>query len=331
MKLLILGGTAFLGRAIVNAALERGHELTLFNRGQRNPDLFTELEQLRGDRDGNLEALRGRSWDVVIDPSGYLPRVVRDSAELLADAVEHYTFISSISVYADFSTVGMDETAPVGMLEDTSVEEITGETYGPLKALCEQAVEQTLPGRSLIIRPGLIVGPHDPTDRFTYWVERVARGGDVLAPGRPEMPVQIIDVRDLAEWTVQMVEERRTGTYHATGPDRLLTMEQMLTACKGVSGSDARFVWVDEECLQAAGAESWTEVPLWIPEQPEMRGFLAMSIAKARAAGLSFRPLTTTIRDTLDWSRTRPTDDERRAGLRPEREREILELWSQRS
>jgi 2'-hydroxyisoflavone reductase len=329
LKLLILGGTAFLGRAIVEAARARGHELTLFNRGQRNPSLFPEVEQLRGDRDGNMEALHGQRWDAVIDTSGYLPRIVRASAELLADAVDHYTFISSISVYTDFSTRGMDETAPVGTLEDGTVEEITGDTYGPLKALCEQAVEQTLPGRSLIIRPGLIVGPHDPTDRFTYWVERVARGGDVLVPNRPDMDVQIIDVRDLAEWTVQMVESKHTGTYNATGPDYALTLEQVIETCKTVSGSDARWIWVDEQFLLAADVKPWTEVPLWIADEPDMAGFDAINIDKALAAGLTFRPLAATIQDTLTWSTTRPADAERRAGLESSRESQVLEQWRQ--
>ncbi len=328
MRLLILGGTAFLGRAIVEAALARGHEPTLFNRGKHNPNLFPDVEQLRGDRDGSLEALSGRQWDAVIDPSGYLPRVVRASGELLADAVQHYTFISSISVYADFSTTDIDESAPVGKLDDPTVETITGDTYGPLKALCEQTIDQIYADRSLIIRPGLIVGPHDPTDRFTYWVDRVARGGEVLAPGQPDQAVQIIDVRDLAEWIVRMVEEQRSGTYNATGPDYTLTLGEVLETGKTVSGSDARITWVAEDFLQTAGVQPWTEIPLWIP-QPDMIGFARISTAQAQAAGLTFRPLATTMRDTLDWSRTRPTNGEQRAGLHPAREIELLQMWSQ--
>src|SRR3954470_5339632 len=218
MKLLILGGTIFLGRYLAEAALERGHDLTLFNRGQHNSELYPDVEKLRGDRDGGLDVLRGRRWDAVVDTSGYLPRLVRASAELLADAVEHYTFISSISVYPHFRSLGQDESAPVGTLDNPSVEEITGESYGPLKALCEQAVEQALPGRTLVVRPGLIVGPHDPSDRFTYWVRRVAQGGELLAPAGRDWHTQIIDVRDLAEWTLRMVERRQTGVYNATGP-----------------------------------------------------------------------------------------------------------------
>src|SRR5262249_55921530 len=244
MKLLILGGTIFLGRYLVEAALAAGHDVTLFNRGQHNPELYPEVEKLRGDRDGGLAALRGRRWDAVVDTSGYLPRVARASAELLADAVDHYTFISSISVYPHFRSLGTDESAPVDTLDDPNIEEVTGETYGPLKALCEQAAEQALPGRTLVIRPGLIVGPHDYSDRFTYWVRRVAQGGEVLAPERPDWHTQIIDVRDLAEWTLRMAERRLVGVYNATGPAYDLSFGQLLDTCRAVSGSDARFTWV---------------------------------------------------------------------------------------
>ena len=327
MKLLMLGGTVFLGRHLVEAAQARGHAVTLFNRGQHNADLFPDVEKLRGDRKENLAALQGRSFDAVIDTCGFMPRVVRASAELLAEAVDHYTFISSISVYADVSVVGIDESAPVGKLADETVEEVTNDAYGPLKALCEQAAERAMPGRVLSIRPGLIVGPHDPTDRFTYWPHRVAEGGEVLAPGRPERQVQCIDVRDLAEWTLRMVEARHTGVYNATGPDYPLTMGQVLEECQRQSGSDARFTWVDEQRLLAAGAGPWIELPLWIPEDdPEHRGFAAINCSKAFAAGLTFRPLAETVRDTLAWDATRPADVERRAGLKPEREAHYLEI-----
>jgi len=261
MRYLILGGTVFLGRALVQAALARGHSLTLFNRGQSNPDLFPKVEQLHGDRATDLSALQGRHWDAVIDTCGYVPRIVRLSAEALAGATDHYTFISSLSVYADTSQPGTDESAPVGTLEDETVEQVTGETYGPLKALCERAVEQTLPGRALVIRPGLIVGPFDPTDRFTYWPHRVAQGGEVLAPGRPARPVQFIDVRDLAEWTLDMVEAKRTGVYNADGPAQPLPMEQLLDTCKIVSGSAARFTWASEEFSAEQQVEAWSQMP----------------------------------------------------------------------
>ena len=325
MKLLILGGTVFLGRHLVEAALARGHAVTLFNRGQANPEIFPEVEKLRGNRDGDLTALQGRRWDAVVDTSGYVPRIVRASAELLADATNHYTFISSKSVYADFSKPDFDESAPVGKLTDASVEEVNGDTYGPLKALCEQAVEQAMPGRALVVRPGLIIGPFDPTDRFTYWPHRVAQGGEVLAPGRPERQVQFIDARDLAEWTLRMVEASQTGIYHATGPDYSLTMGRLLETCKAVSKSDARFAWVSEPCLLEAGATPWMELPLWIPESdPSMNSFLRANISKAVSAGLTFRPLAETVHDTLAWDAARPADREWRAGLKPEREHHFL-------
>jgi 2'-hydroxyisoflavone reductase len=325
MKLLVLGGTVFLGRHVVAAALARGHELTLFNRGQHNPELFPELEKLRGDRGGDLEALAGREWDAVVDLCGYVPRLVRNSAEKLAGAVGQYTFISSISVYADEGAAHIDEQSRVARLADPAVEEITGETYGALKALCEEAAEAALPGRVLVIRPGLIVGPHDPTYRFTYWPARIARGGEVLAPGRPEDPAQFIDARDLAEWTLDLVERGQTGVYNATGPERPLPLGELLDACRAVTGGDAHFTWVDEVFLLAHDVAPFVEMPLWLPD--EAAGLRAASIDRALAAGLSFRPLAETIRDTLEWDATLPADTPRRAGIAPERERELLEAY----
>jgi 2'-hydroxyisoflavone reductase len=328
MELLIIGGTVFLGRHLVEAAIERGHGVTLFNRGQHNAGLFPDIEKLRGDRAGDLSALRGRRWDAAVDTCGYVPRVVRASAELLADAVDHYTFVSSISVYAEFRQVGIDESAPVGTLEDSSVEEVTGETYGPLKALCEQAAEQALPGRVLNVRPGLIVGPHDPTDRFTYWPRRVAQGGEVLAPGRPEHGAQIVDVRDLAAWMVEMVEACQAGVYNATGPEYRLTFGRLLDECRAAGGGDARFTWVGERFLLDSGVQPWTDVPLWVPESdPENAGFDAVNCSKAIAKGLRFRSLAKTIGDTLAWDATRPQDEELRSGLSRAREAELLESW----
>ncbi|MDQ3804699.1 MAG: SDR family oxidoreductase [Acidobacteriota bacterium] len=339
MKLLILGGTLFLGRHLVEAALARGHEVTLFNRGQRNPELFPGAEKLRGDRGGNLDALRGRSWDAVVDTSGYVPRLVRDSAELLADAVKLYVFVSSVSVYADFSRP-LDEGSPLATMPDEAVEEVNGETYGPLKVLCERAAEAAMPGRVLIVRPGLIVGPHDPTVRFSYWTARVARGGEVLAPGNPETQIQFIDARDLAEWTLRMVEGGRAGVYNASGPDYVLTMGRFLEECLTVSRSDARLTWVNEQFLLERGAQAWSELPLWIPESSEThRYFLRPNIDRALAAGLTFRPLAETIRDTLTWQREsegRPMPDkpgvpQPDVTLKPARERELLDEWHRRS
>jgi 2'-hydroxyisoflavone reductase len=325
MQLLIIGGTRFLGRALVEAALAAGHEVTLFNRGQSNPDLFPNLEHLRGDRDGDLEVLKGRRWDAVIDTCGYVPRVVQASAELLATAVDHYTFISTISVYADFKTIGIDEQSALGTMEDETVEEITGETYGPLKVLCEQAVDVAMGMRALHVRAGLIVGPHDPTDRFTYWPVRVDRGGEVLAPGDPGQAVQFIDVRDLAKWTIRATEQQLTGPYNVTGPDYRLNMQQLLETCKLVSQSESRFTWVSEKFLLEKEVVPFTQMPLWVPA--EMSGFGTVNCGKAMERGLTIRPLTTTVRDTLTWHATRPADHEWRAGLTPEREAELLSAW----
>ena len=328
MKLLILGGTVFLGRHIAAAALARGHDVTLFTRGQHNPDLFPEAEKLRGDRAGDLGALAGRRWDAVIDTSGYIPRAVRRSAEALADAVEHYTFISSISVYAHPWARGMDEGAPLATIDDPATEEVTGETYGALKALCERAAEAAMPGRVLVVRPGLIVGPHDPTDRFTYWPVRAARGGEMLAPGDPAQPVQLIDARDLAAWTLDMAERRATGTFNATGPEAPLSMEAMLEGCVAAAGSAATLTWVEEGFLLEQGAQPWGELPLWLPSEDAT--LHTADVSKAVAAGLRFRSLAETARDTLDWHATRPADEPLRAGLSAEREGELLAAWHAR-
>jgi 2'-hydroxyisoflavone reductase len=295
MKILILGGTVFLGRHVAETALARGHNVTLFNRGRHNSHLFPEAEKLRGDRDTDLAALRDRRFDAVIDTSGYRPEQVRAAAEALRQ-VDHYTFVSSISVYRRFPPgPSFDERAPVA--EGT-------EGYGPLKARAEDALETALPGRVAHVRPGLIVGPHDPTDRFTYWPRRVAHGGDVLAPGRQERPIQFVDVRDLADWCVRLSEERVVGVFNAVGPGSTLTMGELLEECRTVTGSDARFTWLSDEELAAAGVEPWTELPLWIPEKDsDFGGLLLADNRRAVATGLTFRPLADTIRATLEWDR----------------------------
>ena len=326
MNLLVLGGTVFLGRHIVDAALARNHQVTLFNRGQHNADLYPEVEKLRGDRDGNLDAIKGRTWDAVIDTCGYVPRIVGDSARLLADAVEHYTFISSISVYPDFSKPGIHEGFPVGTLEDETVEEVTGETYGPLKALCEQAAEKAMLGRVCHVRAGLIVGPHDQSDRFTYWPVRIARGGEVLAPP-PDAPTQFVDVRDLAAWCVRVAEAKRVGVYNATGPTEPLTLGTLLESCKAALQCNANLTLVTEEFLKAQEVGEWIEFPLWLAN--ENAGLDQVNISKALAAGLTFRPLNETIVDTLEWANTRPADHEWRAGLKPDREADVLAAWHQ--
>jgi 2'-hydroxyisoflavone reductase len=337
MKLLVLGGTKFLGRHVVEAALGRGDEVTIFNRGLHNAELFPEVEKLRGDRDGGLDALRGRRWDAVVDTSGYVPRVVRASSELLADAVESYVFISSVSIYPDYLHPN-EEGSPTATLADESVEEVTGERYGALKALCERAAESALPGRVLNVRAGLIVGPYDPTGRFTYWTERVARGGEVLAPAPRENRVQFVDARDLSEWILRMIDARRTGVFNAAGPDYALTWGDFLEACREGCDADARFTWVDEQFLEEKEVQPWGDLPLWIPESSEHhRFFMAVSCERALASGLTFRPVAETARDTLAWQRAGSPGVVAEGTnvltntLTPERERELLGEWRARA
>ncbi len=278
LNLLILGGTGFLGPAIVESALARGHTMTIFNRGKTRPDIFPDVERLRGNRDplkdDGLTALKGRSWDAAIDTSGYYPRMVRSSARLLADAVGQYVFISSISVYADNSIVGMDETGPIVTMEDETLESMGDQSqyYGSLKALCEQAAEKAMGGRATNIRPGLIVGPRDNVPRFTYWPVRVERGGEVLSPGDPDDPVQYIDVRDLADFVVTCIENRTTGYFNATGPNSPTTIAELLYGCKAVTGGDATFTWVPAKFLKAQDIKPWSEMPVWVPPQDGMEG-----------------------------------------------------------
>jgi nucleoside-diphosphate-sugar epimerase len=325
MKILIIGGTRFLGRHLVHSARARGHTVTLFNRGLTNPDLFPQVETILGDREKDLAELLGHEWDAVVDTCGYVPRIVHLSASALEGSVNRYVFISSISVYASFSKIGIDESDPVSKMEDETVEEITGETYGPLKVLCEKAVQDTFGDEgTLIIRPGLIVGPHDPTDRFTYWPVRVARGGDVLAPEEPDVPIQIIDARDLSDSIIKLIEEKASGIFNATGPEYELTMGAMLETCKQVSKSDANLKWAPVEFLTEHKVEPWSDMPVWIPNVEQDAGFSRVDISKAIKAGLTFRPLEETVRDTLEWAATRPSDREWRAGLSAEREAEVL-------
>jgi nucleoside-diphosphate-sugar epimerase len=319
MKLLVLGGTKFLGRAAVEDALARGHEVTLFNRGETNPELFPEAEKLRGDRTDPTarSVLRGREWDAAIDTAGYVPAVVRASAELLADAVGHYLFVSSISVYA--SQAGSnDEDSAVAELGDMPDDKLADDysNYGPLKALCEAAVAETFGERHAIVRPGLIVGAHDQTGRFTYWPHRVARGGEVLAPAPPEGRVQFIDVRDLGRFLIDLSERRTSGTFNATLPG--MAWSELLETCREVSGSDATFRWVPGELLTEHEVGEWMELPLWIHD-PEWVGMHEANVSRAIAAGLTFRPLEETVRDTLELAE--PVEE---VGLTPEREAKLL-------
>ena len=305
--------------------MARNHTLTLFNRGQSNPDLFPDVEHLTGDRDGGLDALDGRSWDAVIDTCGYVPRLVEASARYLAPASRHYTFISTISVYADGLAPGTAEDRPAAPTAGIETEEVTGETYGPLKVLCEEAAMEASDGRALLVRSGLIVGPHDPTDRFSYWPTRIARGGEVLAPGSADQSAQFIDVRDIAQWVVRATEQGLVGPYNVTGPNTPVSLGQVLDACRSVAASEATFSWVGEQFLLDHDVAPFSELPLWVPAGEA--GILAVDQSKAQAAGLTTRPLAETIADTMDWLATRPADHEWRAGLPAEREAELLAAW----
>jgi 2'-hydroxyisoflavone reductase len=322
VRLLILGGTKFVGRHIAEQALDRGHDLTLFTRGMTAPELFPDATHLIGDRDGGLEALKSGSWDAVADISGYVPRVVRQSAELLRGRVGRYLFVSSISVYADAS-VTLSEDSPLAQLEDPAVEEVQ-EHYGELKAACEAVVEEVFGKRATIVRPGLIVGPWDPTNRFTYWPVRLARGGEILAPGPPERQTQWIDVRDLAAWMVGLLERDIGGVYNATNDG--MRWGELLT------GVDV--TWVTDDFLAEQGVEQWMELPLWIPDEP---GITDTDVSAAVAAGLTFRPVQETLRDTAAWEvehggETTPTlSGVSGAGLSPEREQELLARWHERA
>lgn len=321
MKLLILGGTRFLGRHLVDAAQHAGHTVTLFHRGEGGCTRYPEVEHIHGDRDGGLDLLGGRRWDAVVDTCGYVPRLVRASARFLADAAGHYTFVSSISVYRDF-TAGLDESAPVAALDDPSVEEITEATYGGLKALCEREALDAFPGRALVVRSGLIVGPYDPTDRFTYWVRRVSTGGSVLVPAPPHRPLQFIHAGDLAAWILRAAEAGAAGIMNATGPETPVPMERLLETCREAAGSRAAWVWADEAFLKEKGVVFWKDVPLCI-EIADM-GILAVDISRAVAAGLRVRPLIRTVRETLAWDLGRPPGTELRAGLSASREAALL-------
>lgn len=339
MRLLVLGGTRFVGRHLVAAALARGHAVTLVHRGRTNPGLFPGVERLLGDREGDLSFLAGRRWDAVLDTCGYLPRPVRAAAERLAGAVDRYLFVSTLSVYAHPRLPGADEDAPLASLPplppDTS-EEVTAATYGGLKVLCEQAVAAALPGRALIVRPGLVAGPYDWSGRFSYWPWRFARGGEVLAPGGPDRAVQFIDARDLGEWLVRCAEAGTTGVYNAAGPGEPLTLGETLAVCRDAAGDpSASVTWVEEEFLLERGVEPWTGLPLWIPG-PEGAAFQSVDNRRARAAGLTFRPVAETARDTLDWltgigGALPVSDDPLRPGpISPEREAELLRAWQVR-
>lgn len=329
LNLLILGGTRFVGRHIAEAALARGHVLTLFNRGQSAAGLFPGVECRIGDRQGDLSALAQGEWDAVIDTCGYLPREVAASAAQLAGRVGAYAYISSISAYASFAAPN-DEDSPLGVLDDPQTEVVDGATYGPLKAACEAAlVARVGAGCALLIRPGLVVGPHDPTERFTYWPARVwlaAPGEPVLVPAPADEGLQFIDARDLAGFVLDALEQGRRGAYNAVAAPGQWRREQLLQACASVAGTQPRWAWASAEALEAQGVKPWNELPLWLPDSAEYAGFMQAHNAKALGAGLRIRPLAETVADTLAWWRSLAPDQRRfsKAGLSPEREAQLL-------
>ncbi len=334
LRILVLGGTRFIGIHTTRMALERGHRVTLFNRGRTNAGLFPQLEHLRGDRNGDLGALTGRTWDAVIDDSGFFPRAVRLTAELLAPHIRQYVFISTLSVYASNARPNTED-SPIAHIADETVEKADGEAYGPLKALCEQAAERALPGRVTALRPGLIVGPEDYSDRFTYWPARAAVGGEFLAPDRPSDPIQYIDARDLARFTLDAIEQEIRGTFNVTSPPGKLTIGDLVTQSVDAANRMAKPVspphpvWVPADFLEAQKVEPWSDMPVWVPETGDSAGFLRTVTTRAERAGLKIRPLRETVNDTLAWHLARPPTDRAalRAGLSPEREREVLAAW----
>jgi 2'-hydroxyisoflavone reductase len=340
--LLMIGGTGFLGPAVVEDALARGFTVTLFNRGKTNPHLFPDLEKLKGDREEGIEALeaevaKGRGWDYVVDTSGYVPSHIEASATLLAPNAKQYVFLSTVGVYADHS-VPADENSAVAQATEEFVAGVKTireslANYGAMKALCEKAAETAMPGRVTNIRPGLIVGPMDRSDRFTYWAVRVARGGEVLAPGDGTDPVQLVDVRDLATWTMDCIEQKITGVFNAISPAGRFNMAEMLYGIKASFTTDARFTWVPADFLEAQEVQAWTDLPVWLPATGETAAFHLVSTKKAVAAGLKFRPLADTAKDTVAWHKAgRPADYEfdKGNGLTREREAELLRAWHAR-
>ena len=332
-KILILGGTGFIGPHIVRAAIARGHTLTLFNRGKTHAELFPELEKLHGDRDGKLDELKGRTWDAVVDPSGFVPRIVKMSAELLAPNVGQYIFISTISVYKRLDVVGDDETAPVETIDDPTNED-TKTNYGALKALSERAAEAAMPGRVANLRSHLIIGPGDQTGRFSHWPSRLAAGGEVIGPGDGTTPVQWIDGRDLAAFVIKAIEDNTVGTYNAFGPPQATTIKAVLDACNEAGGNKAQITWVDGKFLSDHGVLGWRDLPMWLDnKQPDALGFGTMKNARALAKGLVCRPILETAKDTLAWLATLPEDERVKlasSGVKRDKELEVLAAWKAR-
>jgi len=332
LRMLVLGGTGFIGPHFVEHAISRGHTLTLFNRGRTNADLFPDVEKLTGDRNGDLESLRGRTWDAIVDIPATNPKWVRDSAQFLKDSADVYFFTSTRSVYSDFSKIGMDIEGPVYDADPAAIDEGRNLPYGPSKVLCERETRLAFPNRNIIVRPGLIVGPGDDTDRFTYWPARIDRGGEVLAPGGQDNPVMFIDVRDLAEWYVHLLEQQSRGTFNALGPEAPLSYAELLYGIRAVTSTPLSFTWVDTDFLLDRDVRPYTQLPLWMPARGNRVGFNRFDLTRSLQAGIKYRPLAVTAHDTLEYHYTR--SPERRASLRnglpEERERELLAAWHAR-
>lgn len=333
LRILVLGGTGFIGPHMVREALRRGHSVTLFNRGKTNNELFPDLETIKGDRGGDLSELQGGHWDAVIDNSGYVPRHVQNSARALANSMSHYLYVSTIAVYANWARPN-DEDSPLATIEDESTEDVTGDTYGPLKALCEQKATQEIgEDRLTIVRPTYICGPGDHTDRFSYWPVRTTKGGDMLWPGDPDHAMQIIDVRDLANFVIDSLEQRIMGTYNTVTPVGSYTMGDLLADSEAVTASVVNAVWVDEAFVAAEGIYDRGELPIWHTSTGDAAAMNQISGARARAAGLANRPVRETIRDLIRWWKTLPESRtaKPRAGLSAEREAELLAKWKEQA
>ncbi|WP_312473161.1 NAD-dependent epimerase/dehydratase family protein [Neobacillus sp.] len=345
MKILVLGGSRFLGRTFVKEALAQNHEVTIFNRGFQNAGL-KDVEIITGNRFGNLKELKDRYWDAVLDTSGFIPYTVQNTTDFLKDRVNHYTFISSISVYKDWVPENLDENYPVLEMSLEEANELSKDANGPIyehyghfKALCERIAEKNMPGRVLNVRVGQLIGPNDYTDRVPYWLNRMARGGKVLVPGKPERRVQVIDIIDLSRWILKMMGARSIGTFNATGPDYSLTMKEFVDACIKVTGTDVEIVWADETFLLKQKVAPWTEMPLWVPENsplsPELeeplRGAFSINIEKAVQNGLTFRPLEESLQGIYEWEKTRNlSEGEWKSGMLVEKEKKLLTLLSKK-
>jgi 2'-hydroxyisoflavone reductase len=328
MNLLIIGGGVFLGQALLSTALENGHTVTVFNRGMSRQWWPPGVKWIVGDRTEDLHLLMNRSWDAVIDTCGYRPQDVEASCAALFDNCDRYVFISSVSVYASFAKLPIRESDPLASIRGIDTQAVTGSNYGPMKAECERTVARAFGARSILVRPGLIVGPDDPTGRFSYWPWRVAAGGRMLAPGRPERPIQFIDARDLAAWILRLVTQRASGAFNGTGPNEGATMGELIDTCRWICGEEVEVEWVDERFLEREGVQSWLELPLWIPSHdPATRGFHYVDTTRAQASGLRTRPMAVTLHDILEAGIPGETDKRRSGKMTRQRERDLLAVW----